>query len=119
MVKVNRHKENLIVNFNMDDKPIAQQDGFVVFDAEMFKYLDYKESTSVLLGLESDFYLDLLLELKKYKGDDDVIFCANILDNFEELKKKINVDNAAITVGSGVLASFDDENNFTVIKEIR
>lgn len=118
--KINREKEHLVINANLNYKPIGQQDGYIVLDAELFKFEDFKESTSVLLGLETDFYLDLLTEKNKVEDDDsDIIFCATILDSFDDLKLKTNRDNKAITVNSGVLAKFDEYNNFSTIKEIK
>jgi hypothetical protein len=113
-------KENLVASFCLENTPVGNKGNRVVLDAELFKSEDVSSCIYTKVAINSDIYLDLLIEKNNYKGYGDVYFSTNIVDDFNVMCKKIETNEISeIDVESGIVAAFDEENGgYELIKEI-
>jgi len=112
-------KENLVVSFYLNEAPIGNDGTNVLLKCELYRSEDVDDCIETTLGIDSDLYLDLLIEKGNYKGDGDVYFSSNIIDDFYKISRELKEKTRKLIIEDGVLASYNESNgNFKIIKEI-
>jgi len=111
--------ENLVVSFHLEDTPIGNDGSDVLLRCELYRSENVEDCIETLMLIDSDLYLDLLIEKGKYNGDGDVYFSSNIVDDFYKLSRGLKEKTKKLIVENGVLASYNEENGESLIlKEI-
>ena len=113
------NKENIVVNANLKQKPIGQiGHSITVLSGEMFKFDDNKQLAVISIGIDTNVYLDMLLDLKDIKDDKSLspFFLANIKDDFDKIVTEQD-DDYYMYLDDGILCVITDKYNQEIIKE--
>lgn len=112
-------KENLVVSFHLDNTPLGNSGNNVLLECELYRSEEVSDCIDTVLSINSDLYLDLLIEKGKYKGDGDIYFSSNVVDDFYKLSRELKEKTKELIITNGVLASFnEDKGDFKILKEI-
>jgi hypothetical protein len=112
-------KENLVISFYIGEQPIGNDGSNVLLQCELYRSDDVDDCIETVLSMDSDLYLDLLIEKGKYNGDGDVYFSSNIIDDFYKLSRQLKEKTKRLIITDGVLASYNEKDgSFKIIKEI-
>jgi hypothetical protein len=110
--------ENLIVNADLNTMPVGQLKKTTVLNAEVFKHKDNTKFSSILIGIDTDLYLDMLLDIKKISDSSKLSFhfTSNIQDVYDRVVKASN-KKEYLYFSDGMLCSMDEDFNLETIKE--
>ena len=113
-------KENLVVSFHLDNLPMGNFGDNVLLPCELYRSEEVSDCIDTFALIDSDLYLDLLIEKNKYKGSGDVYFSSNVVDDFYKLSRELKENKKELIITNGVLASFNEgKGNFKILKEIK
>lgn len=112
-------KENLVASFHLSNNPIKNVGNNVLLDCEFYRSEDVTDCINTVMAMDSDMYLDLLIEKNKYKGQGDVYFSSNVVGDFYKLCKNLKEKEAELIIEHGVLAVYNEEKeDYKILKEI-
>jgi hypothetical protein len=116
---LNKMKENLVVSFYLGNTPLGNSGTNVVLECELYRSEEVSDCIDTTLSINSDLYLDLLIEKSNYKGDGEVYFSSNVVDDFYKLSRELKEKTKELVITEGVLASFNEvKGDFKILKEI-
>lgn len=112
-------KENLVASFHLNNNPIKNIGNNVLLDCEFYRSEDVNDCINTFMAMDSDMYLDLLIEKNKYKGEGDVYFSSNVVGDFYKLCRELKERETELIIDHGVLAVYNEENSkYKILKEI-
>lgn len=105
-------EEHLIITANLKLVPIEVTNNYIVLEGDVFKYKKRKTEKKIKLYFEYDLYLDILLDIKKYKRRKHLYFTTSTYARYS------NIPNDWYC-NEGIIGAYSDKNdNCTVIKEL-
>lgn len=107
--------ENLIINADLSNKPITQLENITVLRAEIFKHTDNKNFTDLVIGIDTNLYLDMLIDIKN-KDKRSYHFTTGIQYSYDEVIEKFK-NNDNLYFSDGMLCSMDEDFNLEIIRE--
>jgi hypothetical protein len=107
--------ENLIINADLSIKPVTQLENITVLRAEIFKYADNKNSTDLVIGIDTDLYLDMMIDIQK-QDKKSFHFTTSVQYSYNEVIEKFK-NNDNLYFSDGMLCSIDDDFNLEIIRE--
>lgn len=116
---IHKGNENLVISFYLGEPPVGNDRNDVLLKCELYRSDDVDDCIETVLSIDSDLYLDLLIEKGKYNGSGDVYFSSNIIDDFYKISRELKEKTKRLVITDGVLASYNESNgDFKIIKEI-
>lgn len=109
--------EELIINSDIHKDVIGQVDSSTILKADIFKNKDKNKFASIKIGVDTDFFLDMLLDANGNNNKDiSYYFTQLIKDNYDSIV--YNSDNGDfLFFNDGMLCALDEEFNEKIIKE--
>jgi len=109
--------EELIINSDIHIDVIGQVDSSTILKADIFKNKDKNKFASIKIGVNTDLFLDMLLDADKNNNKDlNYYFTQCIKDNYDSIV--YNSDNGDfLFFNDGMLCALDEEFNEKIIKE--
>lgn len=110
--------ENLVINVDLSKKPIGQLDGTTVLSAEVFRFNDPTKFSDIILGVHTDLYLDMLLDIMNIKQRDElsVYFSVSVEDNYDRVVRA-SENKEYLMFFDGMLSTLDKDFNEKIIRE--
>lgn len=109
--------EELIINSDIHKDVLGQVDSSTILKADIFKNKDKNKFASIKIGVDTDFFLDMLLDANENNNKDiSYYFTQLIKDNYDSIV--YNSDNGDfLFFNDGMLCALDEEFNEKIIKE--
>ena len=105
-------KEHLIITADLKLRPIEVTNNYIVLNGEVFKYKNNQIEKNIKLYFDYDLYLDILLDIKKYKRRKHLYFTTSTYNKFSNIQNDWYCNE-------GVIGAYSDKNeNYTIIKEL-
>lgn len=109
---VNEKKEHLVITTDLKLLPIEVTNNYIVLEGKIFKYKKSKIEKTIKLYFEYDLYLDILLDIKKYKRRKHLYFTTSTYARYS------NIPNDWYC-RDGIIGAYSDKNeNCIIIKEL-
>ena len=105
-------KEHLIITADLKLDPIEVNNKYIVLTGEVFKYKNSEAEKKIKLHFEYDLYLDILLDIKKYKRRKYLYYTTTTYNIFSEISNDWYCNEGIVG------ASSNNENKYKIIKEI-
>lgn len=116
LLKKGNKMKTIIFTSDLNEKPIDHIDDVIVLNADAY-YLDDEMNVFILkIGMDEDFYLDLLIQKLKEDEDKAVYYTFSISGNLKKLLEKNEVTMASDGVIVIISDSDDDLNYIEIIK---
>lgn len=80
--------ENLVLTTNLNLQPIKVLDKYIVHEGTVLKETSPSEQRPIYLYFDYDFYLDMLIDVAKYKNKKELNFSSVILGNYIQIGDK-------------------------------
>jgi len=95
-----------------------QLNKITVLRAEVFKYKDPTKFSDIIIGIDTDLYLDILLDIGKIEDKDDlsIFFATSIEDDYDNVVKE-SESKTYLMFNDGMLTVLDKEFNEQIIRE--
>lgn len=117
--KDNQNKiENLVINADLL-KPVRKQlNRITALNAEVFRYNDPTKFSDIVIGIDTDLYLDMLLDIEKIDNKEDlsIFFATSIEGNYNEVVKDSD-EKRYLYFQDGMLTTLDKDFNEEIIRE--
>jgi hypothetical protein len=110
--KAKEKKEHIIITADLKLLPIEVTNNSIVLNGEVFKYKNSDIEKKIKLHFDYDLYLDILLDIKKYKRRKHLYFTTSTYNKFSKISKDWYCNEGIIGAYS------DNSNNYKIIKEI-
>ena len=110
--------ENLVINADLSLPVVSQLENITVIKAEVFKFRDPTKFSDIILGLNTDFYLDMLVDISKLENKEslDIFFATSIEDDYNKVVDESN-NKQYLVFNDGILSTIDKEFNEQIIRE--
>ena len=110
--------ENLVINADFSKPVVKQLKNITAVRAEVFRYNDPTKFSDIIIGINTDLYLDMLLDIKKIDNKDglSIFFATSIEDEYEKVVKK-SENKEYLVFNDGMLTTLDEEFNEEIIRE--
>jgi hypothetical protein len=110
--------ENLVINADLSKPVYKQLNKITVLRAEVFKYKDPTKFSDIIIGIDTDLYLDILLDIGKIEDKDDlsIFFATSIEDDYDNVVKE-SESKTYLMFNDGMLTVLDKEFNEQIIRE--
>lgn len=110
--------ENLVINADFSNPVVKQLRNITVVRAEVFRYSDPTKFSDIIIGINTDLYLDMLLDIKKIKDKSDlsIFFATSIEDDYNKVVDESN-NKQYLVFNDGMLSTIDKEFNEQIIRE--
>ena len=109
----------LIINADLSQKPVTQVKNITVLNAEVFKHGMHKNYSDILIGLDTDLYLDMLIDIRDDKSEEELkfYFATTINSNYNKVVKGSNTGIDHLLFNDGMLCTLDKDFNHNIIRE--
>lgn len=110
--------ENLVINADFSNPVVKQLRNITVVRAEIFRYSDLTKFSDIIIGINTDLYLDMLLDIKKIKDKENlsIFFATSIEDDYEKVVRE-SESKEYLVFSDGMLTTLDKEFNEEIIRE--
>lgn len=110
--------ENLVINADFSKPVVKQLKNITAVRAEVFRYNDPTKFSDIIIGINTDLYLDMLLDIKKIGNKDglSIFFATSIEDEYEKVVKE-SENKEYLVFNDGMLTTLDEEFNEEIIRE--
>jgi hypothetical protein len=110
--------ENLVINADFSKPVVKQLKNITAVRAEVFRYNDPTKFSDIIIGINTDLYLDMLLDIKKIDNKDglSIFFATSIEDEYEKVVKE-SENKEYLVFNDGMLTTLDEEFNEEIIRE--
>lgn len=110
--------ENLVINADFSNPVVKQLRNITVVRAEVFRYSDPTKFSDIIIGINTDLYLDMLLDINKIKDKSDlsIFFATSIEDDYNKVVDESN-NKQYLVFNDGMLSTIDKEFNEQIIRE--
>lgn len=110
--------ENLVINADFSNPVVKQLRNITVVMAEIFRYSDPTKFSDIIIGINTDLYLDMLLDIKKIKDKENlsIFFATSIEDDYEKVVRE-SESKEYLVFNDGMLTTLDEEFNEEIIRE--
>lgn len=110
--------ENLVINADFSNPVVKQLKNITAVRAEVFRYNDPTKFSDIIIGINTDLYLDMLLDIKKIDNKDglSIFFATSIEDEYEKVVKE-SENKKYLVFNDGMLTALDEEFNEEIIRE--
>lgn len=110
--------ENLVINADFSKPVVKQLRNITAVRAEVFRYNDPTKFSDIIIGINTDLYLDMLLDIKKIDNKDglSIFFATSIEDEYEKVVKE-SENKEYLVFNDGMLTTLDEEFNEEIIRE--
>lgn len=110
--------ENLVINADFSNPVVKQLKNITAVRAEVFRYNDPTKFSDIIIGINTDLYLDMLLDIKKIGNKDglSIFFATSIEDEYEKVVKE-SENKEYLVFNDGMLTTLDEEFNEEIIRE--
>lgn len=110
--------ENLVINADFSNPVVKQLRNITVVRAEIFRYSDPTKFSDIIIGINTDLYLDMLLDIKKIKDKENlsIFFATSIEDDYEKVVRE-SESKEYLVFSDGMLTTLDKEFNEEIIRE--
>ena len=110
--------ENLVINADFSKPVVKQLKNITAVRAEVFRYNDPTKFSDIIIGINTDLYLDMLLDIKKIENKDglSIFFATSIEDEYEKVVKE-SENKEYLVFNDGMLTTLDEEFNEEIIRE--
>lgn len=110
--------ENLVINADFSNPVVKQLRNITVVRAEIFRYSDPTKFSDIIIGINTDLYLDMLLDIKKIKDKENlsIFFATSIEDDYEKVVRE-SESKEYLVFSDGMLTTLDEEFNEEIIRE--
>jgi len=110
--------ENLVINADFSKPVVKQLKNITAVRAEVFRYNDPTKFSDIIIGINTDLYLDMLLDIKKINNKDglSIFFATSIEDEYEKVVKE-SENKEYLVFNDGMLTTLDEEFNEEIIRE--
>ena len=111
--KIEKEKEeHLVITADLKLLPIEVTSNYIVLEGNIFKYKKNKIEKPIKLYFEYDLYLDIILDIKKYKRRKHLYFTTSTYARYS------NIPNDWYC-NEGIIGAYSDKKeNCTIIKEL-
>lgn len=110
--KAKEKKEHLIITADLKLAPIEVTNNYITLIGEVFKYEDCEVEKKMKLHFEYDLYLDILLDIKKYKRRKYLKFTTSTYNKYSNIQNDWYCNE-------GIIGAYSVKNeNYIIIKEI-
>lgn len=110
--------ENLVINADFSNPVVKQLRNITVVRAEIFRYSDPTKFSDIIIGINTDLYLDMLLDINKIKDKENlsIFFATSIEDDYEKVVRE-SESKEYLVFSDGMLTTLDKEFNEEIIRE--
>ncbi len=110
--------ENLIINADLSKPVVSQLNNVTALRAEVFRHKDIKKFSDIIIGIDTDLYLDMLIDINKINDKEDlsIFFATSIEDNYDRVVNSSN-NKQYLMFFDGMLTTLDKDFNEEIIKE--
>ena len=110
--------ENLVINADFSKPVVKQLKNITAVRAEVFRYNDPTKFSDIIIGINTDLYLDMLIDIKKIDNKDglSIFFATSIEDEYEKVVKE-SENKEYLVFNDGMLTTLDEEFNEEIIRE--
>lgn len=110
--------ENLVINADLLKPVVKQLKSITALRAEVFRYNDPTKFSDIIIGIDTDLYLDMLLDIEKIDNKDglSIFFATSIEDEYDKIVKE-SEDKTYLVFNDGMLTTLDEEFNEQIIRE--
>jgi hypothetical protein len=109
---VKERLEHLIITADLKLAPIEVTNNYIVLTGEVFKYKNNEVEKKIKLHFGYDLYLDILLDIKKYKRRKHLYFTTSTYNKFSKIQNDWYCNE-------GIVGAYSDKNeNCLIIKEL-
>lgn len=110
--------DNLVINADLSKPVVEQLDGITVLRAEIFRFSDPTKFSDIIIGIDTDLYLDMLLDIKKLDKEEgsSLFFATSIEDDYNRIVKE-SEQKMYLRFNDGMLTKLDKDFNEQIIRE--
>jgi hypothetical protein len=110
--------DNLVINADLSKPVVEQLTGITVLNAEIFRFSDPTKFSDIIIGIDTDLYLDMLLDIKKLDKEEgsSMFFATSIEDDYNRIVKE-SEEKMYLRFNDGMLTKLDKDFNEQIIRE--
>ncbi len=110
--------DNLVINADLSKPVVEQLTGITVLNAEIFRFSDPTKFSDIIIGIDTDLYLDMLLDIKKIDKEEgsSMFFATSIEDDYNRIVKE-SEEKMYLRFNDGMLTKLDKDFNEQIIRE--
>jgi hypothetical protein len=110
--------DNLVINADLSKPVVEQLAGITVLRAEIFRFSDPTKFSDIIIGIDTDLYLDMLLDIKKLDKEEgsSLFFATSIEDDYNRIVKE-SEQKMYLRFNDGMLTKLDKDFNEQIIRE--
>lgn len=110
--------DNLVINADLSKPVVEQLTGITVLNAEIFRFSDPTKFSDIIIGIDTDLYLDMLLDIKKLDKEEgsSMFFATSIEDDYSRIVKE-SEEKMYLRFNDGMLTKLDKDFNEQIIRE--
>jgi hypothetical protein len=109
---LNIKKEHLIITADLKLIPIEVTNNYIVLEGEVFKFKNNKVEKKIRLHFKYNLYLDILLDIKKFKRRKYLYFTTSTYYKFSQIPNDWFCNEGIVGAYS------NNQSNYKIIKEI-
>jgi hypothetical protein len=110
--------DNLVINADLSKPVVEQLTGITVLRAEIFRFSDPTKFSDIIIGVDTDLYLDMLLDIGKLEKEEgsSLFFATSIEDDYNRIVKE-SEEKMYLRFNDGMLTKLDKDFNEQIIRE--
>ena len=110
--------DNLVINADLSKTVVEQLAGITVLRAEIFRFSDPTKFSDIIIGVDTDLYLDMLLDIGKLEKEEgsSLFFATSIEDDYNRIVKE-SEEKMYLRFNDGMLTKLDKDFNEQIIRE--
>jgi hypothetical protein len=110
--------DNLVINADLSKPVVEHLTGITVLNAEIFRFSDPTKFSDIIIGIDTDLYLDMLLDIKKLDKEEgsSMFFATSIEDDYNRIVKE-SEEKMYLRFNDGMLTKLDKDFNEQIIRE--
>jgi hypothetical protein len=110
--------DNLVINADLSKPVVEQLAGITVLRAEIFRFSDPTKFSDIIIGVDTDLYLDMLLDIGKLEKEEgsSLFFATSIEDDYNRIVKE-SEQKMYLRFNDGMLTKLDKDFNEQIIRE--
>lgn len=110
--------DNLVINADLSKPVVEQLTDITVLNAEIFRFSDPTKFSDIIIGIDTDLYLDMLLDIKKLDKEEgsSMFFATSIEDDYNRIVKE-SEEKMYLRFNDGMLTKLDKDFNEQIIRE--
>ena len=99
--------ENLVLTTDLRALPKRILENFVVLEGSVYKENYIDEKRKIFMYFDYNFYLDILIDIAKYKYKEELIFSDIIIGNFIQIGDKCHCSRGFVVSNKKILFGYE------------